>query len=264
MSIYWDRFENGQRNRKLSSVKKCLPYFLLLLFPACLFAQEQPPKDDGPNERSLAFGVFAHTHGFGFEVQSMRLKQSGSDFIFSLSLSSFKSLREQKVESAYVDQGGKDYVYDKMNYAYLLAPTFGFSKQVIPKTDFSRVSMRLSVLAGPTVAMLKPYYLEVVRPVSPTVGEVEVKPYDPAKYNWTNIVGEADFFLGIDQLKIRPGLRTRGALSLDFSRTKDYIRAIEIGVNGDFFPKAPEIMGTYQNPHAYVGGSIGILFGNAW
>jgi hypothetical protein len=37
-----------------------------------------------------------------------------------------------------------------------------------------------------------------------------------------------------------------------------------MGVNGDFFPKAPEIMGTYTNPHAYVGGSIGILFGNAW
>lgn len=254
-----DRFENGHRNRKFSFVKRFASYFILLVLPLSIFSQDKVEKDP---EHSLSFGVFAYTQGFGFEVQSMRLKE-GTDFIFSLSMASFRSLREQKVESAYMDQGGKAYIYDKMNYAYLLAPTIGFSKEFIPKTDFSRVSMRWTCTAGPTLALLKPYYLEVVRPVSPTVGEVEVKPYDPAKYNWTNIVGEADFFLGIDEMKIRPGLRTRTALSLDFSRSRNYIRAIELGANGDFFPKAPEIMGSIKNPNVYVSASIGVLFGNA-
>lgn len=226
-----------------------------------LFGQEKNAEE--PNTRSLSFGLFAHSFGFGFDVQHMHLRDN-TDLLFSFSLSSLKNLHEQKIESAYVDQGGKDYIYGKKNYAYTFAPTFGISKKLFSKSDFNRVSFRANFSAGPLLTFLKPYYLEIAVPFNQTQAYVEVQRYDAAQHNYTNIVGEADFFLGMDELSLSPGLRGRVSGIIDFARSEDFIRGIEVGVNTDLYFKAPELMDNRKNQSIFVGGSIGILFGNSW
>lgn len=257
----WDPFDLNQAICKLIKVKRPLIYCLLLALPFGLFAQQK--GEDEPNTRSLAFGLYAHTYGFGLDIQHLRFRE-GNDLFFSLSFASLKNLKEQKIESLYVDQGGKDYYFGKKNYGYTLTPLIGLSRQLIQKSDFNRVSLRINAAVGPSLAIQKPYYLEVAVPFNQTQAIVEVVKYDPTQHNYGNIVGEADYFLGLNELSISPGIRGKLSGNLDFSRSDDYIRGIEFGVNADYYFTSPQLMATVENKNLYIGGMIGILFGNAW
>jgi hypothetical protein len=231
---------------------------LLTWLPAHLCAQEAKPPT-----RGAAVGMFAHSFGFGFDVQA-RLLGTRGDVVIGASIASLKHPLELKIASAYSSQGGKDYIYDKKNYAYTIAPTIGFSKPIIPKSGYNKVSVNVTGSAGPLITLLKPYYVEVAVPIGGNRADTRPFAYDPLLYNFTNIVGEADFFLGTREIKVSPGMRGKIASMVDFSGSPAYIRGVELGVYADFYPKAPALMGMTANRQWFVGGSVELLIGNTW
>jgi hypothetical protein len=236
---------------------------LLLLSPIGFSLQAQAPGKQGSPTKGVALGVFAHSHGFGFEVQATKIRDN-SNLILGVSFASLKHPKELKIESAYVGQAGKDYIFDKKNYAYVLAPTLSISKPIIRKTGYNKISLSGSAGAGPILAFMKPYFIEVAIPVSGSQAYRDVDKYDETKYNFTNIIGEADYFLGMKDITLQPGVRGKLAANIDFSAGKEYIRAIELGMYADVFAKAPQLMGFTANPSVYIGGSVSVLIGNMW
>ena len=93
--------------------------------------------------------------------------------------------------------------------------------------------------------------------------EVVDVPYDASQHNYVNIVGESDFFLGINDVSTIPGFRARTTALLDFSASPQYIRAVELGMYADCFFKELEIFDAKENPRFRLGGSIAVLIGNA-
>lgn len=239
-------------------------YFLYLLC-CCLplFALGQARDTEERFESGVAFGVYGHSFGLGFNVEYWKAGQK-NDVIFSLAMSSFRNRKEQKIESFYVDQGGKDYVFDKKNYFYTLTPSIGLSREIIPKSPHNRISLRVGGMAGFNLGLLKPYYVEVAVPISPTQAVVEEAAYDGSLYSYTDIVGEADYFLGLGELKVSPGLHLETNSLLDFSRGQDYIRGIEFAVFADLYPSKVELMDLNQNKQAFLGVRLGLLIGNTW
>ena len=122
-----------------------------------------------------------------------------------------------KINSAYSDQGGRDYIYDKLNYCYVFAPTFGVSRKLISRSLFNRVGLRGTVSGGPLLALLKPYYVEVAVPFNGNQAYVETEKYDHTKYNYSNIYGAADYFLGMNEISVVPGARMKVATMVDLS-----------------------------------------------
>ncbi len=234
---------------------------LLLLLPLLGMSQEKSPAPTPT--AGLAFGVFAHSFGFGFDVRYL-MPRSGSDYFIGLSMSSYKNPHELKIKSAYSDQGGKDYVYDKLNYGYVIAPTFGITRKLIKRNLFNRIGVSASVSAGPLLALLKPYYVEVAVPFNGNQALVEVHPYDPNQYNYGNIYGVADYFLGMKEMRAMPGGRAKFGTLIDFSAGSTYIRAVELSLFADIFAKQLPLLGTNFNKQAFIGGSVEILVGDIW
>jgi hypothetical protein len=231
----------------------------LLLVPMWVLAQEKPSTPTA----GLAFGIVAHSFGFGFDVRYI-VPRPRSDLFVSLSMSSQKNPRELKIESAYADQGGKDYVYDKQNYCYVIAPMLGVSRKLISRNLFNRVGVSASFSAGPLLALLKPYYVEVAVPFNGNQALVEVHRYDHTQYNYGNIYGVADYFLGMDELQVMPGGRAKVGTLVDFSAGSSYIRAIELSMFADVYAKRLPLLGANANKQLFVGGSVEILVGNIW
>jgi hypothetical protein len=232
---------------------------LLCTLPLLVTAQE---RNKAP-ERGLAFGIFAHTNGFGAELQ-YHMYRDGLDFVTGISFSSMRHPQQLKIESAYADQGGKRYFYDKKNYGFVLNPSFGLSKVIIGRSDYSRINVRTTLSAGPALGLLKPYYLEVAVPFSGNQAYVEVDKYDATKYNFTNIVGEADYLLGIGEMRIVPGATARFATMVDFAGKRDLIRAVELSLYGTYFTRQFDLMDVAEDKSFYLGGQISILFGDKW
>lgn len=238
---------------------KRIALILTLLMPLLLQAQDAKP----PASAGLTFGLFAHSFGFGLDTRYLILRGDW-DYHIGLSFSSYKHPKESKIESAYADQGGKDYVYDKLNYGYMIAPTFSFSRKIIPLGAANRIGLNLSFGGGPLLCVLKPYYLEIAVPFSGNQALVEVHKYDPTQYNYTNIYGGADYFLGMNELSFVPGARLKVASMVDFSSGTSYIRAFEMGIFADIFSKRLPLLGYNANRNFFFGGSVELLIGNMW
>jgi hypothetical protein len=236
---------------------------IVLLSWIPLFAAAQEPTATAPPTSGLAFGLLAHTFGFGFDVQYHVLRPEWK-YTVGLSMSSYKNLRELKIRSAYADEGGKEYIYDKLNYCYVLAPTLGLSRSLVSRNIFNRVGLRGGISAGPLLAFLKPYFVNVATPINGNQALVEPKRYDPTKYNYSNIYGVGDYFLGMDEISLVPGARIKATATVDLSSGTAYIRAVELGLFADVFAKRLPMFGLTANQQTYLGGSVEILIGNNW
>jgi hypothetical protein len=237
---------------------------LAFVFALCsLPASAQMP--DGTEVKkhtgATAFGIFATTYGAGMVLQHYKYGEK-NHFFYSVALSSTRDLRERKIISAYVDQKGKDFVWDKKNYLFSIAPTFGISKTLIPVSSTNRLALSARLAGGPMLGILKPYYVVIAVPITNTTAEPVPFAYDASRFVYDDIVGEGDFFLGIDSLSFKMGARLEGAVMLDFSGSKNYIRGIELGVFSDFYFGRPDILDAAQNRFNFTGGSIALLFGN--
>lgn len=214
-------------------------------------------------KNSLSIGIYGSTYGSGIKVEYT--KQNGSqDFFTDISFGSIRSLKEFKIKSAYSDQNGKDFIWDKRNYLYSLTPVFGFSKELLQRSGYNKIGLRAGAAGGPILGLLKPYYVEIAVPVPPQGAIIDPRPYDATKYTYADIVGEADFFLGMDEIKIVPGIRASSHFIVDFAGAKNAVRAAEVGVFADYFFKAPAILDTGKNNHLFIGASLAVLFGSKW
>lgn len=235
----------------------------LLTMPVFLQAQQGNSKDKEPT-RGLGVGIMAHSYGFGFDIQYLLLRDNNKTIVISTALSSVKHPTELKIESAYADQGGKNYIYDKKNYGYVLAPTVGLAKDWIPKSGYSRISLRTTFSGGPALALLKPYYLEVAVPINGNQAIVEIDKYDATKYNYQNIVGEADYFLGLNEITVQPGLQAKVSTLVDFAGQRNVIRGFEFAVYANYFANGLDLLELTEDKQLWLGGSIQFLIGNKW
>lgn len=245
----------------------------LSAFPFLLWAQAPNRTTDNDDlslkDRSLSLGFHVHAYGLGFDAQYSRLHKRlpQVEHLFTLQLSSFKDKRELRVPSIYQAQGGKNFIFDKKNYCYVLATTYGRQWNIVPRTVYTRLSFSVGASAGPAFALLKPYNVDIAVPVpgsNPPKVVAQTFQYDHNRFNFNDIIGEADFFSGIDQLKIIPGLRLRVHTSLNLSGTNLLVRAIHTGFGLDIFPKNVEIMSNLENRPIFFGGFLGFMIGNAW
>ena len=112
-------------------MKRLLSIICLLFLPGFLLAQlSLQDEEESRPVNGLTAGVFFHTQGMGGSVDYFRFR-GGNDCVFGVSFASMRHSKEQKIASAYKEQGGKDFRFDKKNYFYTLTPTFGLSKVLL-------------------------------------------------------------------------------------------------------------------------------------
>ncbi len=212
---------------------------------------------------SLTANMFLHTYGAGTGIDFFR-KTGDKEFLFSADISSFKNKREQKIESVYKNQNGKDFIFDKKNYFYSLSAKAGFAWKIAGLSHFNMIEARCFVQLGPSLGFLKPYYVEIAVPITQTQADVIPEKYDASKFSYYDIVGEADYFLGMDEISIVPGFSATAGMIFDFDGQAEFIKAIKISANADCYPSQPEILDTQINRKYFIGGTFALVFGNSW
>ncbi|MCZ2355744.1 MAG: hypothetical protein LC115_03465 [Bacteroidia bacterium] len=224
----------------------------------------KPDPYNHTRKKSFSLGAFAHTYGIGISLDQLRWITDKHGLKFGLDIASYKNRRENRIESLYRDQGGKPYIYDKLNYCYLVSFQFGFVKPIIRRTEFSKLHLSAYAQAGFSLAMLKPYLVEVAVPIPGTGNAVVKIDQNSSQYVFQDIVGEADFFTSMSNFTAVPGLRLKSGTQLDIATNSLIIRAVDIGLQLDIFGKPLPIMDITPNPQYFLGGYIGLMIGNNW
>jgi hypothetical protein len=195
--------------------------------------------------------------GAVFRVQSF----SPLSLVYGASFDLVKDPREARIESFYGDRGRR-YVYGKLNHLAILRPQAGLLWQALPRTDLNRIAVMAAVQAGPSLALLSPYYVEV--PSGPLLNTRLAVPFDPARYSYQGIIGRAGFLAGSPEPLLRIGAGAGVLVMLDWARARHGFSGLSLGADVNWFPsplpvlaETPEI----RNRSWTAAGSVGLFFG---
>ena len=157
--------------------------------------------------------------------------------------------------------GSSNYVYGKINNFYAFKLGYGYSKMLAGKPDPGTVSIHWVNVAGLSVGLLKPYYLN-------TYSDPAAIKYSPGTasdfLNQQIIEGSAGFAKGISEIKIIPGFHVKSAIHFDFSANRKNVIGVETGVNAEFYSQSIPLLANQPATNYFFDLFLAVQFGRRW
>lgn len=145
------------------------------------------------------------------------------------------------------------FVYGKLNDVLTLRAGYEVERRIYGKPYWGGVELRWLYEAGASLALLKPYYYSVViaKPTSAGIYEevIDYQTFDN-KDQWINIIGQAPFKQGLNEIKLRPGVYAKGGMAFEIGTSRLRAQTIEVGAMVEYYPQGIPLMA--ENPTSYL------------
>lgn len=224
----------------------------LLGFGPGVSAQNTDAEDDS-YQTVTTFGITTNTNsgivgGFSFR-QSKQLAGTlfGMPQYRYLSVELVNVKHPKELQSS-INSVGSRFIDGKENYLLVLRPQYGREVKLFQRSADEGVAVSGILAAGPSLGIVKPYYLEVsYGNTSRTVPASQVNGFSTA--NGEAVTGAGNFFQGFGQSKLTVGLNLKAALSFELSAFRNNTTGVEIGFLSEVFPNRIVII-----PNTVAGG----------
>jgi hypothetical protein len=181
---------------------------------------------------------------------------------------------EKEVKTVSYFAGGgtnppKNYVFGKQYSLYDINFRYGYSHLIAYKANRNGVAVSVNYSAGPSLGLLKPYYL-LLYYSNPNAGinegSLQSERFSEANQSHfldpNQIYGYAGFFKGIFRTVPVPGISAKVGLNFDFSPYHDGIKAIEIGLMNNSYLLPTPVMIYTTNHKIWTSFYMSIQFGS--
>jgi hypothetical protein len=197
-------------------------------------------------ERTVEFRL--HTHGWALNYQIGTIKSYYKTSYYEFGLG---ELYHHKEVSTSTDPVGgnsignsfRSYTYGKQNNAFVLRGGMGFKRYYSEKASKNGVAVGILLAGGLTAAVMKPYYLEVGKFNKEGAKSIKYSPETEAVFlDKSKITGSDGLFTGLSESSIIPGAYGRVGVHLDWGAFDEFLKALEVGIQIDMYPKRLPIM----------------------
>jgi hypothetical protein len=255
-------------------MKKSL-YLLCLLALSGIRASAQdnaqPKQNVGiiyRSETAVNFRV-ATNRGLSLGLEFGKLRTYYKTTFYHVSLGEIKHPKEQRQSAPpSASRSFRPFVFGKQNTLLLARGGWGVKRYYSEKAKKKGVAVGVSYTFGPTLGLLKPYYLAIRRVNgSDTKGLVSHEKYskdvndDVFLNNSTHILGASAFTRGFKEISLLPGGNAAAALHFDWGAFDEMVKAMEIGIQADFFLKKAPILITEENSPLFFNFFVNLQFG---
>ncbi len=211
---------------------------IFLLLPATGWTQEE-----NEYSRETVVGVNLNTNGgliggVMFRHTRETGKKKGTYLNFGAELAIVKHPNEIRTSNNYT---GNVFILGKKNYLFALRPHIGYEFLLFNKGKEDGIQVDAIFNIGPTIGLVKPYYIQYDNGVRVDIVPYDSKLYDPATRGG-GIMGPGGFFRGFDQLRIVPGLHLKTGLSFEFGTFGSGVSGIEAGGLLEVYPQRIELL----------------------
>lgn len=212
-------------------------------------------------------GIMLHTRGYGVNFRRMYYLDGYNKAGWELDLVNIRHPKEVKIFNQ-LDNSARGYVYGKLNSFYSLRAGYSRERILFDKTDRGTVAISLVGSGGLSLGLLKPVFLEIVKPVGNGLYVLSTEQYDPRVHEFGVIYGQASFLRGFDKLSAQPGLYAKLGVSFDYNLIDEKTTTLEAGVIFDYFFKPVPIMAeldeNIKNYTLFTQFYITVNFGSKW
>lgn len=165
-----------------------------------------------------------------------------------------------------VSRSFRPYVFGKRNNLLVLRAGWGMKHYFSEKAKQKGVAIGMSYSFGPSLGLLKPYYL-ALRYTADGAGNSRILHERYSEENAavfldnTRILGASPFTRGLGKLGFRPGANATIALHLDWGAFDDFVKALELGLMLDAFAQKVPILVSSQNDRLFFNFFLNLQLG---
>lgn len=246
----------------------------LCLSSSFLFAQSsakelrKQPQKGTLYTKELSGDIRLHTNGYAIGVNYGLLKTYYRSQIFQFEITELKHPREylDRIEFVPIQSGGtpRGFTFGKQNSFFAAHFGYGEKRYFSEKARKRGVAIGMSYIIGPSLGLLKPYYIEVYNNSGIAVKQKYTEETASTFLNRGAIAGGAGFGTGLSETSIIPGGHAKVGLHLDWGAFDEFVKAIDVGIMVDFYTKEVPIMVTEDNSALFVNLYLTLQLGKRW
>jgi hypothetical protein len=207
--------------------------------------------------KHTAYGVKLTSDGYGAFLEIGRARSIRKGILYQLEITERKHPKEDKAIDVTT---GVLVTYGKQNFVYPIRLGAQFQYLLGNKSNKNGVSVSANAGGGLSIALLRPYLLEV----EDGTGRLRYVGYDSpdsvlflnGPYNRNPGLGT-----GWKNMKVSPGAYAKAALRFDYGRYNEVVTALEVGVMAEFYGKKIPQMVYEKQRNLFLSAYISIMFG---
>jgi len=229
---------------------------------------------DSNYNHALSLSARLNTNGWSGGLQYLRNQKAGNKTLWSLHFSEIKHEKESKLQNTggpFANLGkNRPYIFGKVNNAYTLQLAYGREQLLFPALLDGNMSISMRYAAGPALALLKPYYLELVYvdDLPEPAAHLQTERYTDANafkfLQPGSISGKAPWSKGLGEIKYAPGLFAELCFVLEPDRPKSFVKAVTIGGNAAWYTSPITIMAERKAYRHQASFFVGLSLGKRW
>ena len=184
------------------------------------------------------FGLIVHTEGFGVNFTKSKNLTYSLHYLYESDFVYMKNPKETSSSSVISDG---TYVFGKINDCFILRNGLGLYKINFSKEGAKSIEIRTNFSLGLSLAILKPYYLQIEDPITNNSYYSTFS----SKTDATNIIDHASFFRGVSEITAVPGLYSKLGFGFNYGKNNSTVEMLEIGTILDAYPTTLKML--YNN-----------------
>ena len=192
------------------------------------------------NEWSI--DIRLHENGAALAYNSGKIKSYRKTNYYQIELGFMKDPREKSQSKISQSGTSGSFAFGKINSLFNLRFGVGTKHYLSEKEKRKGLAVGYTYMIGPSLALLKPYYLDLEYVV--VVDEERVTEIRSEKFSEQNrdiflnedfIRGRSSFYKGFDEINIRAGIHGKIGAHFAMGAFDKYVKAFETGVMFDLF-----------------------------
>lgn len=215
-----------------------------------------------------------HNNGLAFGINFGEIRTFYRTNYYHLEFGSMHSPREYRQTKSLNIIDNKipeSFKFGKQNSVFILRGSKGFKYYLTEKARRKGISLGYDIAFGPSLAILKPYYL-IFMEQELFNGEliqrlVEKKYTEESRsdfLDYNKIYGGSSFQRGIKEISFLPGIQSKFGLFFSVGSFDQYAKAAEVGIMVDAYIKRLPIMietENLKNSHVLINFFLKVQFG---
>jgi hypothetical protein len=218
-------------------------------------------------ETSFLGGI--HSSGFNIGYRKGIIKKYYLTTYYHIDLGGLKHPKEYqqtlRAQSALHNiTSANSFIYGKQNSFFALRGGLGAKRYFSEKARRKGVAVALTYEGGPSIGLLKPYYLDLRKFnddqyfIQPTKYSAKIK---EEFLNLNNIAGSSSLLKGITEMDIIPGIQGKVMLNFSFGDVESSVKSLEAGLMLDIYTRKIPIMIEEPNTAYFINFYVGVEFG---
>lgn len=186
-------------------------------------------------EKEFTFGISGHSRGYTINTRLMKFRDGFTKTGLEIDLVKLRHPKE--VKSPVVGQGGnsRGFVFNRINSFYTIRAGYIYQNILFDKTDQGTVAITLVVSGGLSLGLVKPVFIQLPPEDNAFGSEIRDVRYNPLEHNQSGFLGESNWFKGIWQTKLKPGVYAKVGVNFDYQLIEKKVTALEAGIVYDYF-----------------------------